>query len=106
MLKKNLLLVTLFLSMNIYAQTQRIEVLGMVCAFCAQGIETSFSSDENIKDVFVNLENYFVVIESRDGKGIDENFITTIIIDAGYDVQKIEVVSESVSEIREKYGAN
>ncbi|MDC0932143.1 heavy-metal-associated domain-containing protein [Methylophilaceae bacterium] len=106
MLKKNLLLVTLFLSMNIYAQTQRIEVLGMVCAFCAQGIETSFSSDENIKDVFVNLENYFVVIESRDGKGIDENYITTIIIDAGYDVQKIEVVSESVSEIREKYGAN
>ena len=55
MIKKNLLLVTLFLSMNIYAQTQRIEVLGMVCAFCAQGIEKSFSSDENIKDVFVNL---------------------------------------------------
>ena len=79
MIKKNLLLVTLFLSMNIYAQTHRIEVLGMVCAFCAQGIEKSFSSDENIKDVFVNLENYFVVIESRDGKSIDENYITTII---------------------------
>ena len=106
MIKKNLLLVTLFLSMNIYAQTQRIEVLGMVCAFCAQGIEKSFSIDENIKDVFVNLENYFVVIESRDGQSIDENYITTIITDAGYDVQKIEVVSDSVSEIREKYGAN
>ena len=106
MIKKNLLLVTLFLSMNIYAQTQRIEVLGMVCAFCAQGIEKSFSSDENIKDVFVNLENYFVVIESRDGKSIDEKYITTIITDAGYNVQKIEIVSDSVSEIREKYGAN
>ena len=43
MLKKNLLLVILFLSTNIYSQTQRIEVLGMVCAFCAQGIEKSFS---------------------------------------------------------------
>ena len=60
MIKKNLLLVTLFLSMNIYAQTQRIEVLGMVCAFCAQGIEKSFSSDENIKDVFVNLKEYLL----------------------------------------------
>lgn len=106
MLKKNLLLVILFLSTNIYAQTQRIEVLGMVCAFCAQGIEKSFSSNDNIKDVFVNLENYFVVIESRDGKNINEKYITTIITDAGYDVQKIEVISESVSEIREKYGAN
>ena len=58
------------------------------------------------KYIFVNLENYFVVIESRDDKSIDENYITTIITDAGYDVQKIEVVSDSVSEIREKYGAN
>ena len=105
-MKKIILIATLFLSMNTYALTQRIEVLGMVCAFCAQGIEKSFSSDENIKDVFVNLENYFIVIESRDGKNINEKYITTIIKDAGYDVQKIEVVSDSVSEIREKYGAN
>ena len=105
-MNKIILIATLFLSMNTYALTQRIEVLGMVCAFCAQGIEKSFSSDENIKDVFVNLENYFIVIESRDGKNINEKYITTIIKDAGYDVQKIEVVSDSVSEIREKYGVN
>ena len=105
-MKKVILLCMIFFSMNSYALTQKIEILGMVCAFCAQGIEKSFSIDENIKDVFVNLENYFVVIESRDGKSIDEKYITTIITDAGYDVQKIEVVSDSVSEIREKYGAN
>ena len=103
MIKKNLFLVTLFLSMNIYAQTQRIEVLGMVCAFCAQGIEKSFSSDENIKDVFVNLKEYFVVIESKDGKSIDEKHIRTIVNDAGYDVRNIEIVSDSVGEIRERY---
>ena len=105
-MKKVMLIVMVLFSLNSYALTQKIEVLGMVCAFCAQGIEKSFSSNENIKDVFVNLENYFVVIESRDGKSIDENSITTIITDAGYDVQKIEVVSDSVSEIREKHGAN
>ena len=103
MLKKNLLLVILFLSTNIYAQTQRIEVLGMVCAFCAQGIEKSFSIDENIKDVFVNLKEYFVVIESKDAKSIDEKHIRTIVNDAGYDVRNIKIVSDSVGEIRERY---
>jgi len=102
-MKKIILIVTLFLSMNTYALTQRIEILGMVCAFCAQGIEKSFISDENVKDVFVNLKEYFVVIESKDGKSIDEKHIRTIVNDAGYDVRNIEIVSDSVGEIRERY---
>ena len=104
-MKKVMLVAMVLFSLNSYALTQKIEVLGMVCAFCAQGIEKSFGSDENVKDVFVSLENYFVAIESKDGKSIDEKLIRTIITDAGYDVQKIEVVSDSVSEIREKYDA-
>ena len=105
-MKKVILVITMvLLSLNSYAVTQKIEVLGMVCAFCAQGIEKSFKSAVNVKDVFVNLENYFVAIESEDGQGIDEKLITTIITDTGYDVQKIEVVSESVSEIRTNYDA-
>ena len=104
-MKKLALVAMVLFSLNSYALTQKIEVLGMVCAFCAQGIEKSFGSDENVKDVFVNLENYFVAIESKDGKSIDEKLIRTIITDAGYDVQKIEVVSDSVSVIREKYEA-
>ena len=104
-MKKVMLIVMVLFSLNSYALTQKIEVLGRVCAFCAQGIEKSFGSAENIKDVFVSLENYFVAIESKDGKSIDENLIRTIITDAGYDVQKIEVVSDSVSEIRKKYDA-
>lgn len=103
MMKKIILIVTLFLSMNTYALTQRIEILGMVCAFCAQGIEKSFISDENVKDVFVNLKEYFVVIESKDGKSINEKHIRTIVNDAGYDVRNIEIVSDSVGEIRERY---
>ena len=104
-MKKVMLIAMVLFSLNSYALTQKIEVLGMVCAFCAQGIEKSFGSDENVKDVFVSLENYFVAIESKDGKSIDEKLIRTIITDAGYDVQKIEVVSESVSEIRTNYDA-
>ncbi|MGY8843380.1 MAG: heavy-metal-associated domain-containing protein [Burkholderiales bacterium] len=104
-MKKVILIAALLFSSNSYALTQKIEVLGMVCAFCAQGIEKSFRSDENVKDIFVSLENYFVAIESNDGKIIDEKLIRTIITDAGYDVKKIEVVSDTVSEIRTKYDA-
>ena len=104
-MKKSILIITLLFSLNSYALTQKIEVLGMVCAFCAQGIEKSFGSVENVKDIFVSLENYFVAIESKDGKSIDEKLIRTIITDAGYDVKKIEVVSDSVSEIRREYDA-
>jgi len=102
-MKKGILIVTLLFSFNSYALSQKVEVLGMVCAFCAQGIEKSFGSVEDVKDIFVSLENYFVVIESKDGKIIDEKLIRTIITDAGYDVKKIEVVSDSVSEIKRKY---
>lgn len=104
-MKKILYFLLLFLSFTSYSATQRIELMGMVCAFCAQGIEKSFGSVAHVKDIFVSLENYFVAIESKDGKSIDEKQIRTIITDAGYDVQKIEVVSDSVSVIREKYEA-
>jgi len=104
-MKKLALVAMVLFSLNSYALTQKIEVLGMVCAFCAQGIEKSFGSVAHVKDIFVSLENYFVAIESKDGKSIDEKQIRTIITDAGYDVQKIEVVSDSVSVIREKYEA-
>ena len=102
-MKKLALLTILLFSLNSNAATKKIEVLGMVCAFCAQGLEKSFKSEINIKDVFVNLENYFVAIESKDGKVIDDKLITTIITEAGYDVKKIEVVSDSVIQIRDKY---
>jgi cation transport ATPase len=93
----------LLVSLNSYAVTQKIEVLGMVCAFCAQGLDKSFKAQKNVKDVFVNLENNFVAIESKDENGIDDKLIKTIIIDSGYDIQKIEVISDSVSKLRRKY---
>jgi cation transport ATPase len=102
-MKKVILLGMICLSLNSQALTQRIEVLGMVCAFCAQGIEKSFESAKNVKAVFVNLEDYFVAIESKNEKGLDEMVIRKIITESGYDVKKIEVVPDSVSVIKKKY---
>ena len=62
-MKKILILFT-FLTTSVFAATQKIEVNGMVCAFCAQGIEKSLSKIETTKDVYVNLDEGFVILES------------------------------------------
>ena len=77
-MKKTIFLIAIILfSVHSYALTQKIEVLGMVCAFCAQGIEKNFKATDNVDDVFVSLENYFVAIESKDG--LDNKFITKVL---------------------------
>lgn len=103
-MKQLVLIFLLLINFNSFAATQRVEVMGMVCAFCAQGIEKSLQTVKNVSDVYVNLENYFVIIESKSKKGINEDMIKNIIIDSGYDVKKIETINESIDKVRIKYG--
>ena len=93
----------LFISLNSFAATQKIEVLGMVCAYCAQGIEKSLKSLSEVNDVYINLEKFFVLVESKNDFGNDEKTLKTIIVDAGYTVQKIENLSETIKDVRKKY---
>ena len=85
------------------AQTQKIEVMGMVCAFCAQGIEKSLKSLNQVNDVYVNLDNYFVVVDSKGDKGVEDEVLTNIIVDAGYTVKGIQAIDDSVAAIRAQY---
>jgi len=102
-MKKLIGIFLLFFSLNSFAATQKIEVLGMVCAYCAQGIEKSLKSLSEVNDVYINLEKFFVLVESKNDLGIDEKTLKTIIVDAGYTVQKIENLSESIKDVRKKY---
>ncbi len=82
------------------AQTVKATVNGMVCAFCAQGIEKRLSKMVATKAVFVDLKNKTVAVEAKDGKTLDQKQITAEITDAGYDVVKMETVNQSVDEIK------
>jgi copper chaperone CopZ len=82
------------------AQTVKATVNGMVCAFCAQGIEKRLSKMDATKAVFVDLKNQTVAVEAKDGKTLDQKQIAAEITDAGYDVVKMEAVSQSVAEIK------
>ena len=65
-----------------------IKVRGMVCSFCAQGIEKNISKLKMVENVDVNLKKGFVSIIVKDGENIDMNEIEQIIKDAGYQILK------------------
>ena len=86
------------------APTLKAEVNGMVCAFCAQGIEKKARALPQTKDVYVNLEKRLVAVELKDGQTLTEDALRALIKDAGYDIVKIDVVKQSVAEIKAEGG--
>ncbi len=82
------------------ATSVKASVNGMVCAFCAQGIEKRLSALPATKAVYVDLKQKVVAVEAKDGQTLDAKTITAEIADAGYDVTKLETVEQSVAEIK------
>jgi len=82
-------------------QTIKAEINGMVCAFCAQGIEKKMRSLSQTKDVYVDLKNKVVAVELKDGEELSQDTVRDLIKDAGYDVNKIETVASTAQEIKD-----
>ncbi len=89
-----------FFSTAFAVESIKASVNGMVCAFCAQGIEKRLSKMPSTKAVFVDLKKKIVVVEARDGQSLDGKAITHEIKEAGYDVTKLETVPLSVADIK------
>ena len=62
-----------------------VGVKGMVCAFCAQGIEKKFKAEDAIESVQVSLEKKFVHLKFKPGKTLVKEKISQILKDAGYE---------------------
>ncbi len=82
------------------AESIKATVNGMVCSFCAQGIEKSLLKMPATKAVFVDLKKKIVAVEAKDGQTLDGKQIALEIKDAGYDVVKLETVPQSVEDIK------
>ena len=78
----------------------RVEVNGLVCAFCAQGIRSTFNRQDATAEVLVSLEHRLVAVEFKPGMQISDDDIERLLIDAGYNVVSITHGSESVAAIR------
>lgn len=80
--------------------TLAAEVNGMVCAFCAQGIEKNLRALPATRDVFVDLPGRVVAVELNDGAKLDPEQLKTVVRDAGYDVVSVKTVDAPAASFR------
>lgn len=69
----------------VVSNEMKVGVKGMVCAFCAQGIEKKFKSQKEVSKVEVSLENKFVKLTFKDGQTLSKEKIAELLKDAGYE---------------------
>jgi copper chaperone CopZ len=103
-MKKQLLFVSILsvLSVNALAGTIEMKVNGLVCGFCAQGIEKTLRKNPNTTDVLVSLEDRLVAIATKSGSDIPDVELRKALTDAGYEVKNIERTQNSLAALRER----
>ena len=68
----------------------RVKVNGMVCSFCAQGIEKTFEKHDGVSDVVVDLDTMIVALTLVPSMSISDDAIRQVIEDAGYSIEGID----------------
>jgi len=104
MYKSFLLIVALLTASAVQAETIEMKVNGLVCGFCARGIEKTLRKDPATADVFVSLEDKLVAVVLQEGRSIPDDVLTKEVTNAGYTVKHIERTTRSIAEIRASLG--
>jgi periplasmic mercuric ion binding protein len=82
------------------AQSVKLSVNGMVCAFCAQGIEKRLSAIPEAGPLYINLSQKVVAVQAKPGKALDVERLKAEVKEAGYEVTQAQTVNQSVAQIR------
>ena len=69
-----------------------VSVNGLVCDFCARALEKTFGKKDEVKSIDVNLETKIVTVNFNEGQTLDDETLTQIITDSGYNVEGIHRV--------------
>jgi mercuric ion binding protein len=83
-------IISLSLSAAVCADTIKATVNGMVCGFCATGIEKTFKAQSEVKTVTVDLQRKLVTVATKQGQTIDDAKLRKLIGNAGYSVVSID----------------
>ena len=70
-----------------------VSVIGMVCDFCAQGIEKTFEKDETVKKIDVDLNKGKVLIAYSNNKKIEYKEIEQKILSNGQNATGLKVIN-------------
>ena len=97
-----LVLLICLASASAEATTIEMNVNGLVCAFCAQGIEKQLRKFPATVDVVVSLEQKLVAVALRDGQDISDVELRRALTNAGYTVKSIERTQTPIGDVRER----
>lgn len=67
--------------------SQTFKVNGMVCAFCAQGVEKNFNKMDEVHSTKVNLDKMEITVVTTTSKGLSKDTIENVIKEAGFSFQ-------------------
>ena len=84
------------------AATIEMTVNGLVCAFCAQGIEKKLKKFPATAEVVVNLKHQLVAVALKDGQDISDGDLRKALTDAGYTVKSISRSEMPIADVRER----
>jgi copper chaperone CopZ len=99
------LLLALLATLGAHAATIEMTVNGLVCGFCAQGIEKTLRRNAATDDVFVSLENRLVAVATKPDADIPDDVLRKALQDAGYDVKAIARTDRPLQSLREQMKA-
>lgn len=104
-MKRHKILIAMLLlaaSPLVAAKTIEMNVNGLVCAFCAQGIEKTLKAMPATEGVFVSLEHRLVAVKLKDGADIEDATLRTALKDSGYTVVEIHRTERPLEELRKE----
>jgi len=90
----------------VHPATIEMDVNGLVCAFCAQGINKTLRGFPATVDVVVSLEKKLVAVSTKEGMDISDDDLKRALTNAGYEVKAIHRESESLDDVRARLKAS
>lgn len=109
-MKSNLIFTIIIFSLISFsaqaAESTVFTVNGMVCAFCAQGIEKKLKKMPETQAVLVDLAAKTVIVEAKPEMRVPVDKVILEIKEAGYDVIGTKTVTQSVEELKHAAGAH
>lgn len=97
-----LALILLAMAASSSAATIEMSVNGLVCAFCAQGIEKKLKKFPATAEVVVSLEQKLVAVALKEGQDIPDSDLRKALTDAGYTVKSISRSETPLADVRER----
>jgi copper chaperone CopZ len=82
------------------ARTIELTVDGLVCAFCAQGIDKKMRKLDATADVYVSLEQHLVAVALKPGQDIADEKLGEVLTEAGYTLRGAKRVYETLDAVR------